>query len=164
MRKYNTQLAIKMSFTHYRIACIDNMNPIAFEALAAQLLTYDGYEAGENTKASGDKGIDAWVKRRKKKKLFGFIPSADRIPVQMKLYSNKVQTKEIREFGGSMQHAGVDEGIFFTNNFFSSGCKEYFKSYNITKYDRKDLKKLLKKVSTKDFIKLYFKYIRTNYS
>lgn len=113
-------LKTKLSFDLLEI--LKNKPASYFEYFVLELLTkmgYGGIEDGsfEVVGQSGDNGIDGIIFQDK----FGI----DRIYVQAKRWKdNKVQSKDIRDFIGSLSLKGTNKGIFITTSEFTQDATQ----------------------------------------
>src|SRR5213593_1835274 len=69
----------------------------------------------EVTRASDDKGVDIWLVEQRGQKT----------PVQCKAHKNSIGPAAAREFFGTMQHFGADEGILASLSGFTRGVHEF---------------------------------------
>ncbi|MDO5406644.1 MAG: restriction endonuclease [Eubacteriales bacterium] len=109
-----------------------------FEKLVTDLLEKMGYGEGAVTPASNDGGIDGIIKTDP----LGFNP----IFIQAKRYAvnHSVGRPEIQSFAGAL--GAVTRGAFITTSYFSTGAKEFAKSYphsDIVLIDGKKLTELM---------------------
>jgi restriction system protein len=90
---------------------LQNTNPYFFERVVLILFQKMGYGDFQETKRSGDGGIDGIISQDKL--------GLDKIYIQAKRYSekNKVREPEIRNFIGAMS-GDVSKGIFVTTSVF----------------------------------------------
>jgi restriction system protein len=92
--------------------------PSYFEGFVLKLLHKMGYGGAEENfevvGKSGDFGIDGIIYQDE----FGI----DRVYVQAKRWQGKVQSKEIRDFIGSLSLKGTNKGIFITTSDFTDDC------------------------------------------
>jgi len=84
-----------------------------FEGFMGDLLQRMGYEV-EVVGQTGDHGIDLLGKK-----------GSDRIAVQCKRWSGAVGESIIRDFYGSMIHAGAVSGYIFTTGYFSTSAFKF---------------------------------------
>jgi surface protein len=97
---------------------LQNMNGHRFEELVADIWEQRGWEANV-TDSSGDDGIDIIVEKNSP-----FNPNQKHI-IQAKCYSDKpVGGPDLRDFGGSMDLADADAGVFVTTSSFSSQAED----------------------------------------
>lgn len=89
---------------------IDNMNGLLFEAFLHAMFTELGYLL-EQTKASGDKGVDVFVSKND-------ITYA----VQAKSYTKSVPNSVIQEVVAGMQFYDADESIVVTNSLYTKSA------------------------------------------
>lgn len=117
----------------YSMSEIDNMNGAQFEFFIAELFTNLGYRT-ENTKLSGDQGVDVLAKKGDKI-----------IAIQAKHYNNQtVGNHAIMEVvaGAKMHNATLCYVV--TNNYFTKSAKELAASNNVILWDRD---KLIEKIN-----------------
>ena len=97
---------------------LQNMNGHRFEELVADIWEQRGWEANV-TDSSGDDGIDIIVEKNSP-----FNPNQKHI-IQAKCYSDtSVGGPDLRDFGGSMDLADADAGVFVTTSSFSSQAED----------------------------------------
>ncbi len=97
---------------------LQNMNGHRFEELVADIWEQRGWEANV-TDSSGDDGIDIIVEKNSP-----FNPNQKHI-IQAKCYSDTpVGGPDLRDFGGSMDLADADAGVFVTTSSFSSQAED----------------------------------------
>lgn len=93
-----------------------NLNPTDFERLVLRLLICMGFSQAEQTKPSGDHGVD--VK--------GTLNIHDainlKLAVQVKRWKNNIQAPHIQNLRGSLRT--YEQGLFVTTSDFSKGAKE----------------------------------------
>ncbi|MBQ8479965.1 MAG: restriction endonuclease [Akkermansia sp.] len=93
-----------------------NLEPVDFEKLVLRLLICMGFSQAEQTKPSGDHGID--VK--------GTLNIHDtinlKLAVQVKRWKNNIQAPHIQNLRGSLRT--YEQGLFVTTSDFSKGAKE----------------------------------------
>lgn len=73
-----------------------------------------------------------------------YVKSGKQVIIQCKRYNDNqtISPKDVREFLGSMMHAGAEYGFFITTSSFSENAKEFCKDKNIYLVDGEKLKKL----------------------
>jgi restriction system protein len=114
-KKINYQLATEL------LELIKQRNPAQFERFVLELLDKMGYGGIEEKNfevigQSGDNGIDGIIYQDKL--------GIDRIYVQAKRWSdNKVHSKDIRDFIGSLSLKGTYKGVFITTSFFTEDAR-----------------------------------------
>jgi len=103
------------------LAKLYEVDPYRFEYICAHLLDKMGYGDLEVTQQSNDGDIDAVVNEDKL--------GLDKIFVQAKRYKegNKINSKAISDFLGSLSANSVVKGIFITTSSFDSKCREIIK-------------------------------------
>lgn len=92
-----------------------------------------GYRV-EHTKLSHDQGADLVVSK------FG-----EKIVVQAKQYSNKVNNKAVQEIVAAIKHYGADRGMVITTDEFTRSAIELANSNNVDLINREKLEKMVKK-------------------
>ena len=108
---------MKSKLAYELLEILKNKPASYFEYFVLELLTkmgYGGVEEGnfEVVGQSGDNGIDGIIYQDKL--------GIDRIYVQAKRWKdNKVQSKDIRDFIGSLSLKGTNKGIFITTSEFT---------------------------------------------
>lgn len=111
----------------------NHLDPLKFEKLISKIFEICGFKV-ELTPISGDEGIDILL----------VDPTGLKGIVQCKRYVKDqiISPKDVREFLGSMVHAGAEYGYFTTTTTFSDQAKEFSKSKNIYLIDGTKLKQL----------------------
>lgn len=89
------------------------MDPIAFERFVGQHFAKMGYKV-ENTRASGDEGIDLVLRRGRRMAV-----------VQCKRYGGTVGQPIVRDLYGVMVHTGADEAYLVTTGTVSSAAVDW---------------------------------------
>lgn len=97
---------------------MNNITSMQFEHLVNRLLSKMNYGIAENTKTTGDGGIDGIIKADK----FGF----EKIYVQAKQWKSKVSSPEIDKFSGAMDKFALSspKGVFITTSEFTYDAEE----------------------------------------
>ncbi len=109
---------IKQKLSIELLEIIKQKTPAQFEKFVLELLNAMGYgitdeKSFEVVGKSGDNGIDGIIYQDKL--------GLDRIYVQAKLWtSNKVQSKDVRDFIGSLSLRGTHKGVFITTSEFTT--------------------------------------------
>ena len=127
-------LAKKYKWSLFRI---DKMKGHAFEEFMKKVYTLLGYKV-EQTKKSGDQGIDLIIKKHFKK-----------IGIQLKRYSSTVGNSAVQEAVAGKKYYKLDKVCVLTNKTFTKSAKDLAKANKVELLDREDLKKLLKKAKKK---------------
>jgi restriction system protein len=110
-KKINSKLAAEL------LELIKQREPAQFERFVLELLNSMGYGGAieknfEVVGQSGDNGIDGIIYQDKL--------GIDRVYVQAKRWNeNKVQSKDIRDFIGSLSLKGTNKGVFITTSQFT---------------------------------------------
>lgn len=112
---------------------IDIITGYEFEHFLKELFEKMGY-AVENTKLSGDQGADLIVSK------FG-----EKIAIQAKRFSDKVNNKAIQEVVASIKHYQADRGMVVTNSDFTNSAIQLAESNNIELIDRDRLEKFIER-------------------
>lgn len=101
--------------------------PIFFERLVLNLLLKMGYgnfreDAGINTPASNDEGIDGIINQDKL--------GLEKIGIQAKRYAkdNTIARPQIQSFVGALMGKHLNKGVFITTSSFSTNAIEYAES------------------------------------
>ena len=115
-------------------------SPQFFEKFTVKLMECMGYGIGEETRYSGDGGIDGIV--------YGDKLGFDRIGIQAKRWDTNqvVGTPEIQKFYGALdspEYGKIDKGLFVTTAKFSAGAKKYAATHHIILIDGKRLAELM---------------------
>lgn len=106
-----------------------------FEDYVAMLLRSNGYSNVEQTKKSGDQGVDILARKDGKK-----------YAIQCKLYRNPVGNKAVQEIVSGRIHYGCNMAIVATNNIFTQSGLELARSTGTILWDREELAKLERRV------------------
>ncbi len=113
------------------------MNGHDFEEFMKTVYSLLGYKV-EQTKKSGDQGIDLIIKKHFKK-----------TGIQLKRYSNSVGNSAVQEAVAGKKFYKLDRVCVLTNRSFTKSAIELAKANKVELIDREDLKKLLKKAKKK---------------
>ncbi len=116
---------------------VDKMKGHAFEEFMTAVYQTLGYRV-EQTKKSGDQGIDLIIKKHFK-----------RIGVQLKRYSKPVGNSAVQEAVAGKKFYKLDKVCVLTNTSFTKSAIELAKANKVELIDREDLKRLLKKAKRK---------------
>ena len=116
---------------------IDRMNGHSFEEFMKEVYTLLGYKV-EQTKKSGDQGIDLIIKKHFKK-----------IGVQLKRYSSAVGNFAVQEAVAGKRFYKLDKVCVLTNKSFTKSAIELAKANKVELLCRNDLKILLQKAKRK---------------
>jgi HJR/Mrr/RecB family endonuclease len=108
-----------------------------FESFMKDVYSILGYKV-EETKKSGDQGIDLIIKKHFK-----------RIGVQLKRYSRPVGNSAVQEAVAGKKFYKLDKVCVLTNTSFTKSAIELAKANKVELIDREDLKILLKKAKRK---------------
>ena len=116
---------------------IDRMKGHDFEEFMKEVYKALGYKV-EQTKKSGDQGIDLIIKKHFKK-----------IGIQLKRYSKPVGNSAVQEAVAGKKYYKLDRVCVLTNRDFTKSAKELAKANKVELLSRDDLKILLKKAKNK---------------
>ncbi|MBR2337790.1 MAG: restriction endonuclease [Clostridia bacterium] len=108
-----------------------------FESFIKAVYELLGYNV-EQTKKSGDQGIDLIIKKHFKK-----------IGVQLKRYSGTVGNSAVQEAVAGKRFYKLDRVCVLTNRFFTRSAIELAKANKVELLDRNDLLKMIKKAKKK---------------
>lgn len=122
----------------WSIKRIDKMKGSEFETFMKEVYVLLGYSV-EQTKISGDQGIDLIVKRFFKK-----------TGIQLKRYSQKVGNSAVQEAAAGKKYYKLDKVCVLTTSYFTQSAKDLAKANGVELLDRDDLQKLLEKAKKKD--------------
>jgi len=133
---------------------IKSVSDNGFERLVLDLCKKMNYgDIVQHTGKSGDQGIDGIIKEDRL--------GLGEIYIQAKRWENAVQSKEIRNFAGSLQATKTKKGIFITTSDFTSDGIEFVKKLSdstIILINGKELAKLMEEydvgVSEVDSVKI----------
>lgn len=105
----------------------DNLSPIEYEHLCADILRQQGWEA-RVTQGSGDQGVDVLADRN------GVM-----LAVQCKKYSSPVGNKAVQEVIAGVGFYGANRGAVVTNNTYTPSARALANSHNILLLHHDDL-------------------------
>ena len=111
---------------------IDKMTGYEFEEFCCEILKYNGFENVQQTKLSGDNGIDILAEKAEIK--YG---------IQCKCYSSKLGNKPVQEVYTGLKMYNCDIGVVMTNSYFTESAINTAKQTRIRLWDRDTLKKML---------------------
>ena len=116
---------------------IDRMKGHDFEEFMVEVYQTLGYKV-EQTKKSGDQGIDLIIKKHFKK-----------IGIQLKRYSGSVGNSAVQEAVAGKKFYKLDKVCVLTNRYFTKSAIELAKANKVELLNRQDLKNLLEKAKRK---------------
>lgn len=96
-----------------RLSAMQRMEPVEFEEFVATLFRDMGYRV-ESTRASGDEGIDLWLRRGRRTAV-----------VQCKRYRGRVGQPVVRDLYGTMRHVGADEAYLVTTGHITRAARRW---------------------------------------
>lgn len=113
----NAQSLYTESLKKELLAKLKSVDPVQFERIVLILMEKMNYGIGKMTPKSHDGGIDGII--------YEDELGLEKIYLQAKRYSdNKVNEKEMRNFGGTLI-ASVCKGVFITTSYFDEKAKKY---------------------------------------
>ena len=116
---------------------------IQFEEIICKILEFNGYVKIEQTKASGDNGIDVLAEK-----------DTISYAIQCKCYSKPVGNKAVQEaFTGNMFYKKLN-AVVMTNNIFTKSAIETAEKTNVLLWDRKNLMQMLNQISYDNLVEL----------
>lgn len=107
-----------------------------FEEYLTSLFTALGYKA-ENTKISGDQGIDVLVIKDKKK--YG---------IQAKYYSQPVGNSAVQEVIAGREYFKLNKGIVITNSTFTKSARQLAEKTNVRLIDGEELNDIIQRAKS----------------
>lgn len=116
------------------ISDIDLMNGIEFEKFLSKLLTKLNFTC-ENTKASGDQGVDIIAEKDNNK-----------IAIQAKCYSQPVGNHAVMEAIAGAKFYNANQCMVITNSTFTKAAKDLATANGVVLWDRKVLIEKLKEI------------------
>lgn len=130
-------IAYLISEYKWSLLRVDRMKGHDFESFIKAVYELLGYNV-EQTKKSGDQGIDLIIKKHFK-----------RIGVQLKRYSGTVGNSAVQEAVAGKRFYKLDRVCVLTNRFFTRSAIELAKANKVELLDRNDLLKMIKKAKKK---------------
>lgn len=129
----------KKKYLSSEMYLVDRMSGIEFERFLKTLFESLGYTV-RLTPPSGDYGVDLICEKESK----GYF-SRDKIVIQAKRYKGWVGIAAVQQIVGGMHYYNCSYGMVVTNSRFSSNAKNLARKSNVVLWDRKMLKKQLKR-------------------
>ena len=130
-------IGVVISNYKWSLKRIDKMNGHDFEEFMKTVYELLGYHV-EQTKKSGDQGIDLIIRKHFKK-----------IGVQLKRYSGAVGNFAVQEAVAGKRYYKLDKVCVLTNRSFTKSAIELAKVNKVELLSRNDLAKMLKKAKKK---------------
>ena len=115
------------------IGKIDKMDGIEFEHFLLAQFKKIGYW-GEVTQASGDYGADLIINK-----------DHEKIVVQAKRYSRKVNLKAVQEVVAALNYFNADHAMVVTNNYYTKSAVSLAAANNVKLWDRTALIELMER-------------------
>lgn len=109
----------------------DSMTGEEFEQYCMSLLSMNGYDALEQTKASGDQGVDVLAVR-----------DGVKYGIQCKRYSGVVGNKAVQEAYAGRKFYDCHVAVVITNQFFTTSAQELADKSGVVLWDRNKLLEL----------------------
>lgn len=116
----------------YELACVDQMDGLAFENWCADLLRSLGYTSVEVTQASNDYGADILAE------LHGI-----KYAIQCKRYGSKLGNTPIQEVCAARKHYNCDIAAVMTNQEFTPAAVVLAEENHVKLWGREKLKEML---------------------
>lgn len=137
---FTVSVGVWVFWHHFRfrditMAHVDAMDGLEFENFCAFLLKRNGYTRIQQTKGSGDQGVD--VIATKKGIKFG---------VQCKRYNGFVGNHAVQEVWSGKEYYQLDQAVVLTNSTFSDAANDLATQLGVTLIDREGLRKLMKRL------------------
>lgn len=111
---------------------LDNMDGIAFEELACEILIANDFELAENTPASGDFGVDILA-----------IKEGMTYAIQCKRYLEPVGLEAIQQVYAGRAYYECHVAVVLTNQTFTTNACKLADKLGVVLWDRETLRKLL---------------------
>lgn len=113
---------------------LDNMDGIAFEELACDILIANGFDLAENTPASGDFGVDILAQKE------GITYA-----IQCKRYTEAVGLEAIQQVYAGRAYYECHVAVVLTNRTFTVNAQKLADKIGVVLWDRDTLRELLQK-------------------
>ncbi len=130
-RKWDSETKYISTLNKFNVDSLDTLSGTEFEIFLEKMLKSLGYDA-KVTGKSGDQGADLIVETNQ-----------DRIIVQAKRYSNKVNNKAIQEAVTAMAIYNANKAWVITTNYFQNSAIEAGQANNVKLTDRDELNKMI---------------------
>lgn len=111
---------------------LDNLDGIAFEELACEILVANGFEIAENTPASGDYGVDILAQRE-----------GMSYAIQCKRYLEPVGLEAVQQVYAGRAYYECHVAVVLTNQRFTANAKHLADKLGVVLWDRETLRNLL---------------------
>lgn len=111
---------------------LDDLDGIAFEELACDILVANGFELAENTKATGDFGVDILATRE-----------GINYAIQCKRYHDKIGLEAIQEVYAGRAYYECHVAVVLTNQLFTPNAIKLADKIGVVLWDRDTLRELL---------------------
>jgi restriction system protein len=131
-RKYESEIKFYGAMKRFNINSLDALSGIQFENFLEKLLRTLGYNAKVVGKA-GDQGADLIVETNQ-----------DKIIVQAKRYSKKVNNKAVQEAVTAKAIYGANKAWVITTNYFQDSAKTAASANYVKLTDRDELNQMIK--------------------
>lgn len=131
-KKKGSQITYSSSQT-FSMQQVDAMTGTEFENFCVNILRKNCYGRIEQTKVTGDQGVDIIAEKDNRK-----------YAIQCKCYRNPVGNHSVMEVCSGRIYYGCDIGVVMTNSTFTPQAIEHAKRTGILLWDREIIKKMLK--------------------
>lgn len=111
---------------------LDNLDGIAFEELACEILVANGFEIAENTPASGDYGVDILAQRE-----------GMSYAIQCKRYLEPVGLEAVQQVYAGRAYYECHVAVVLTNQRFTANARHLADKLGVVLWDRETLRNLL---------------------
>jgi len=115
-----------------KVGELDEMDGIAFEELACDILMANGFELAENTPASGDFGVDILA-----------LKDGMTYAIQCKRYLEPVGLEAVQQVYAGRAYYECHVAAVLTNQVFTAGAKALADKIGVVLWDRDTLRELL---------------------
>ena len=117
---------------YLKVGELDDLDGLAFEELACEILLANGFDSVENTKASGDFGVDILASKE------GMTYA-----VQCKCYHDKVGLEAVQEVYAGRDYYECHVAVVLTNQTFTPAAIKLADKIGVVLWDRNTLRDLL---------------------
>lgn len=111
---------------------LDNLDGIAFEELACEILVANGFEIAENTPASGDYGVDILAQKE-----------GMSYAIQCKRYLEPVGLEAVQQVYAGRAYYECHVAVVLTNQTFTANAQNLADKLGVVLWDRETLRNLL---------------------
>lgn len=111
---------------------LDNLDGVAFEELACEILIANGFEIAENTPASGDYGVDILAQKE-----------GMSYAIQCKRYLEPVGLEAVQQVYAGRAYYECHVAVVLTNQRFTANAQHLADKLGVVLWDRETLRNLL---------------------